>query len=243
MLYVLEVGLISVYNAMQTEISVFYSSDSESPSAPPNYLCNINIATLTSVLARLLPECLTCNDRRLRICVEKCCAAHPLFCPECEQDKHYLHLTNDIRMLFVHPCQYTGREGISTTVKGLMEFLKSQKDTACNLQAEITKLIDEYDKSIQHLTSVIENIDKDSDWQEELQKTLESYLRKETMTTKARLDIARCLSKINFENQPKIKENAFEALIERVSSVQSLTQSLFPDNLSYCFVSINQFNR
>lgn len=45
------------------------------------------------------PQCRHCNQAKLHFCLEECCRRDCVFCERCEQKLHFLHRTNDLRVL------------------------------------------------------------------------------------------------------------------------------------------------
>lgn len=65
------------------------------------YAGGVSLLTLSEKLSRIAPRCAECACPMTDICIEKCCAAHPIFCRDCDTDFHFLHRTNDMRVLFL----------------------------------------------------------------------------------------------------------------------------------------------
>lgn len=75
------------------------------------FSCGLDEATIISFVERMAPRCQECSCAKLKICVERCCATNPIHCWECEKDSHFLHRTNDLKMLFVGNQHFSSVEG------------------------------------------------------------------------------------------------------------------------------------
>lgn len=66
------------------------------------YAGGVDLFTLSEKLNRVAPRCKECAYPMANICIEKCCESHPIFCQECENHSHFLHRTNDLKVLFLN---------------------------------------------------------------------------------------------------------------------------------------------
>lgn len=71
--------------------------------ANDKYLGGLDLNSLTERLHRIAPQCPDCGYPMTDICVEPCCSASMVYCQDCNQDEHFLHRTNDMRLFFVDP--------------------------------------------------------------------------------------------------------------------------------------------
>lgn len=53
-------------------------------------------------LTKLAPDCGNCTGKRLYFCIEECCISSEPFCISCEDNLHFLHRKNELRMLFIN---------------------------------------------------------------------------------------------------------------------------------------------
>ena len=65
------------------------------------YAGGLDLQTLTDKLNRVAPLCSGCGYPMTDICVEQCCSGQMVFCWDCHQGRHFLHRTNDMRVLFL----------------------------------------------------------------------------------------------------------------------------------------------
>lgn len=83
-----------------------------------------------SVVQALCPGCSECSKKMTFFCMEECCSEERLFCKDCRGDHHFLHKTNDIKVLLIDQRYYTTEKQLLDQFDTLIAKLVEQKTNA-----------------------------------------------------------------------------------------------------------------
>lgn len=169
------------------------------------FVCNIGEAALALLIERIAPRCLECHCAMTQLCVEECCQQQPLFCNVCSKDQHFLHLTNDLCLLFTKKDKVCSTEQFELERLGdLLEFVRNLKAKSEEIIQSQLRLIDLYETTIKEISHKIENCFQKK-WYGNLYDTVERVIRERLPAPSAQQLIGVQLGKMDLHYFSQVK--------------------------------------
>lgn len=149
---------------------------------------------------KLAPTCEECGSKRLHICLEAACPRWSVFCADCSvADRHFLHRTNELKVLFLtNQRKKHYSEIVSEKLGQLRSFLKGQRARSEDIIKEHMGLVDKITRNIHEIDRLRENGRTESKLASAHQ-TIRDYLDRRLAFKPAQAQFAKCVGQLDLD--------------------------------------------